>query len=105
VARGGVEPSTFRFSVQSSLIQGRTTWHFACRGCVVKAPEALGGLELLDSPLDTPRWDTEAIPSIPHAVLSVPFALQVTDWHDTNIIFADEHTGIGILSLSRRDRP
>jgi hypothetical protein len=55
--------------------------------------------------LDTPRWDTEAIPSIPHAVLSVPFALQVTDWHDTNIIFADEHTGIGILSLSRRDRP
>ena len=55
VARDGVEPLTFRFSVQSPPDRSRTTWHFACRGCVVEAPEASRTQELLDSPLDTPR--------------------------------------------------
>ena len=50
-----VEPSTFRFSVLSSPDRSNTTWHFACRSYVVKAPEALRALELLDSPLDTAR--------------------------------------------------
>jgi hypothetical protein len=39
--------------------------------------------------LDTPRWDTNAIPSTLHAVLSAQFALQVADGYDINIIFAE----------------
>jgi hypothetical protein len=55
VARGGVEPPTFRFSVQSPPDRSSTTWHFAGRSCVVEALEAAGRLELLDSPLDSAR--------------------------------------------------
>ena len=55
VARDGVEPSTFRFSVQSPPDRSRTTWHFACCSCLVEAPEVPRGPELLDSPLDTAR--------------------------------------------------
>jgi hypothetical protein len=55
VARGGVEPPTFRFSVQSSLSRSRITWHFACCSCVVEAPEVPRALELLDSSLDIAR--------------------------------------------------
>jgi hypothetical protein len=56
VARDGVEPSTFRFHFKIHLIRrSRTTWHSACRGYVVAAPEAPRALELLHSPLDTAR--------------------------------------------------
>ena len=62
VARDGVEPLTFRFSVQSSPDRSRTTWHFACRSYVVEAAEASRGLELLDSLLDTATVDAAATP-------------------------------------------
>jgi hypothetical protein len=45
-----------RKSVQSPPDRSRTTSHFACRSCVVEAPEAPRALKLLDSPLDTARW-------------------------------------------------
>jgi hypothetical protein len=53
VTRGGVEPPTFRFSVQSPPVRSSTTRHFACRGCAVEAPKAFRELELLDSSLDS----------------------------------------------------
>jgi hypothetical protein len=53
VARGEVEPPTFRFSVPSPPDRSRTTWHFACRGYLGEAPEVPRKLELLDSLLDT----------------------------------------------------
>jgi hypothetical protein len=63
VARGGVELSTFRFSVQSPPGRSSTTWHFTCRSYVVQeAPEVLGELELLDSSLGTARWHVRRSP-------------------------------------------
>ncbi len=55
VARGGVEPPTFRFSVPSPPDRSSTTWHFACRGYFGKAPEVPRELKLLDSSLDSRR--------------------------------------------------
>ena len=62
VARGGVEPPTFRFSVPSPPDRSTTTWHSACRSCVVEAPETRRTLELLDSLLDTRcrYWDNSS---------------------------------------------
>jgi hypothetical protein len=39
--------------------------------------------------VDTPRLDTNTIPSTLHVVLSAQFALQMADGHETNIIFAE----------------
>ena len=44
VARGGVEPPTFRFSVPSPPDRSTTTRYFARCGYVGEAPEALRGL-------------------------------------------------------------
>ncbi len=68
VARGGVEPPTFRFSVQSPPDRSRTTWHFACRGCVVEAPEAPRRPELLDSSLDTAPPDARSFSAFPDSL-------------------------------------
>jgi len=53
VARGGVEPPTFRFSVPSPPDRSTTTRHFVCRSYLGEAPEAPRALELLDSSLDS----------------------------------------------------
>ena len=53
VARGGVEPPTFRFSVPSPPDRSTTTWHFACCNYVAEVADASRALKLLDSLLDS----------------------------------------------------
>ncbi len=54
VARGGVEPPTFRFSVQSPPDRSSTTRHFTVPAAMSWVRAVPGELQLLDSPLDNP---------------------------------------------------
>ncbi len=58
VARGGVEPPTFRFSVQGSSGRSSTTRHFPVPAVARWVPAVPRGPRLLDSPLDTARRGT-----------------------------------------------
>ena len=54
MARGGVEPPTFRFSVQSPLDRSSTTRHFTVSTVASWVLAAPREPQLLDSPLDNP---------------------------------------------------